>query len=340
MNRREERWGRERWAGDDYEWQRNPGRFRGEEGDVERGGGWDRSGEYQGREGGMRSQSGSGRWDDEPSGGYYGGREDYRGRDYRGGESGSQQGYGDRSRSGYGGYESERPWGMSFDEGRVQWRRREPGYGGPYGSGSYGDRNRGGAGGYQSGGQGRQDEWRPSGYGRESVNYPSGQSFGDQSESYGPQGYGRGGSRLMRYGRHEGGESYGESSAQGRYSGVGPKGYKRSPERLKEQVCDRLEENGELDASEIEVKMEQDGTVTLTGSVENRYMKRIAEDIAGSVTGVSDVSNQLKVRSRNGEQGGYRQETYSSESSGSESSRSKSGASRSSTTGTGSKSGF
>src|SRR5262245_30938076 len=92
MNRREERWGRERSGGDDYEWQRNPGRFGGEEGDVERGGGSSRGG-YQGREGGMRSQSGSGRWDDESSGGYggdyYGGREDYRGRDYyRGSQSG------------------------------------------------------------------------------------------------------------------------------------------------------------------------------------------------------------------------------------------------------------
>ena len=335
MNRREERWGRERRAGDDDEWRRDPGRFRSEDSDVERGAGWGRSGEYQGREPGVRSQSGSGRWDNDASGGrggdYYAGREDYRGReddrrqdDRRGSES--ERGY-RRGRH----YESERPFGMDFDDGRVQWRRAEPGAG-TYGSDRYGSgyEDRAGRGGYPSGASAEyggarrsgRDESRHSDYG---TNYPSGHSFGDETESYGPQGLGRGGARLMHYGRHE----RGDASTYGRYSGVGPKGYRRSPERLKEQVCDLLEDNGELDASDIEVNVE-DGTVTLTGSVENRFMKRLAEDLAGNVAGISDVSNQLKVSPRAEKEG-----------LGAEGSRSKTTSSRSSGTGaTGSKPGF
>src|SRR4030095_2408370 len=133
------------------------------------------------------------------------------------------------------------------------------------------------------------------------------------SQSYGPQGFGQGGARLMRHGRHERGSDYGASPTNGPYAGVGPKGYRRSSDRLKEQVCDLLEDNGELDASDIEVRVDEDGTVTLTGTVVSRRMKRVAEDLAGSVTGISDVSNQIKVRSRDNQQAGSRQEGSGSE---------------------------
>jgi hypothetical protein len=165
------------------------------------------------------------------------------------------------------------------------------------------------------------------------VSYPSGHSYGDQreSESYGPQGFGRGGARLMRYGRHERGDW---SSMNGPYSGIGPKGYRRSPERLREQVCDLLEENGKLDASDIDVKVDV-STVTLSGTVDSRHAKRLAEDLAECITGVTDVNNQLKVQ---------RENERSAESFGSESPRGKTGkegAARSSTSGgSASKSGF
>jgi osmotically-inducible protein OsmY len=47
--------------------------------------------------------------------------------------------------------------------------------------------------------------------------------------------------------------------------GVGPKVYQCSPERLREQVSDLLEDRGEIDASDIEVKVEGT-TVELTGT--------------------------------------------------------------------------
>jgi len=50
----------------------------------------------------------------------------------------------------------------------------------------------------------------------------------------------------------------------------------------------------EIDASEIEVQVE-DSEVTLTGSVNNRRAKHLAEDLVDSISGVSDVNNQLRV---------------------------------------------
>lgn len=75
----------------------------------------------------------------------------------------------------------------------------------------------------------------------------------------------------------------------------GPKGYKRSDDRIREDVSDRLAHQNELDPSEIEV-MVSNGEVTLSGTVQSRHEKFIAEEIADSVSGVNDVHNQLRVR--------------------------------------------
>jgi osmotically-inducible protein OsmY len=80
----------------------------------------------------------------------------------------------------------------------------------------------------------------------------------------------------------------------GSFSGRGPKNYKRSDERIVEDVCERLTENGELDASDITVQV-QNAEVTLTGTVEDRYFKRLAEDIVESVSGVKDIHNQIRI---------------------------------------------
>lgn len=50
----------------------------------------------------------------------------------------------------------------------------------------------------------------------------------------------------------------------------------------------------EIDASEIEVHV-REGTVTLTGTVEDRRSKRMAEDAVEDLAGVKDVQNQLQV---------------------------------------------
>lgn len=84
------------------------------------------------------------------------------------------------------------------------------------------------------------------------------------------------------------------SVPRGRFTGRGPKNYQRSNERIREDVSERLEQNPDLDASEIEVFVE-DREVRLEGRVEDRRSKRLAEDLAEAVPGVKDVHNHLKV---------------------------------------------
>ena len=79
------------------------------------------------------------------------------------------------------------------------------------------------------------------------------------------------------------------------HRGRGPRGYTRSDERIREDVSDRLTENPVLDASDIEVAV-AGGEVTLAGSVDSRYSKRLAEDLADDVSGVKHVQNNLRVR--------------------------------------------
>jgi osmotically-inducible protein OsmY len=83
---------------------------------------------------------------------------------------------------------------------------------------------------------------------------------------------------------------------EGKFRGRGPKNYRRSDERLRELVCDRLTDNEWLDASDVEVSVVA-GEVIMTGSVDSRYAKRLAENIAESVSGVSNVQNNLRVQS-------------------------------------------
>jgi osmotically-inducible protein OsmY len=103
------------------------------------------------------------------------------------------------------------------------------------------------------------------------------------------------------------GSSYGAASSYGSYgtardwqggqgyTGRGPKGYKRSDERIREDVCDRLTEDPRIDASDIEVHV-AGGEVTLAGGVRSREEKRCAEDVIERITGVREVNNGLKVR--------------------------------------------
>lgn len=78
------------------------------------------------------------------------------------------------------------------------------------------------------------------------------------------------------------------------HSGKGPRGYRRSDERIAEDVNDRLTDDRHLDASTIEVSV-SDGEVTLIGTVDSRADKRRAEDLAESVSGVHDVHNTIRV---------------------------------------------
>lgn len=85
-------------------------------------------------------------------------------------------------------------------------------------------------------------------------------------------------------------------ATQGRQSnrGRGPKGYRRSDERIREDVSDRLTDDHWLDASAIEVAVVS-AEVVLTGTVKNRDDKRRAENLAEAVSGVDNVQNNLRI---------------------------------------------
>jgi hypothetical protein len=79
------------------------------------------------------------------------------------------------------------------------------------------------------------------------------------------------------------------------YAGRGPRGYRRADDAIRDEINERLTRHPEIDATDVEVRV--DGAeVVLTGVVEDRRAKRLAEDICEDVWGVDDVRNELKVR--------------------------------------------
>lgn len=91
----------------------------------------------------------------------------------------------------------------------------------------------------------------------------------------------------------------GQSAASHR--GRGPKNYRRSDDRIKEDINDRLTDYAYLDASDIDVEV-SGGEVILTGTVESRYAKRMAEDIADNASGVTHVENRLRIKNQSANQ--------------------------------------
>ncbi len=85
----------------------------------------------------------------------------------------------------------------------------------------------------------------------------------------------------------------------GGHAGRGPRGYRRSDERITEDIHEQLTEAPDLDASEIQVQVSA-GEVTLTGTVDRRADRRRAEDVAEQVRGVSYVMNNIRVRQPGG----------------------------------------
>jgi osmotically-inducible protein OsmY len=186
---------------------------------------------------------------------------------WQGGWSG-QPGYGYSPQSGYGqGSYGQGSYGQGYQSGQ-QWSPGQGFQGGGYGQGGFGHGFRGGYG----------QEWSPgqSGY----QGFQGGRGYEGQSGS--PEGRGSW-------------ESRGSWETRGRYVGRGPKSYKRSDDRIREDINEELTRHPDIDAFEIEVRVEN-GEVTLTGTVEDRHAKRLAEDLAERSWGVTDVHNQLRVR--------------------------------------------
>src|SRR5512140_188840 len=82
----------------------------------------------------------------------------------------------------------------------------------------------------------------------------------------------------------------------GGHRGKGPKDWQRSDERIRESVNEALADHDHIDATHIQVTV-KDGEVMLSGTVEDRRMKRLAEDCVEQVSGVKEVQNNIRVQS-------------------------------------------
>jgi hypothetical protein len=147
----------------------------------------------------------------------------------------------------------------------------------------------------------REDDYGFSGRGSSRGDNFSGYDFNDYdpgSERFGsrsPVGqYGQGG---MQGSWTQGGAGIQTGGlTRGQHSGRGPQGYKRSRDRIMEDVCDILTEHGGIDASNMNVQVDENGEVTLEGRVTSRVEKRMAEDAIENVPGVTQVHNRLRVQ--------------------------------------------
>ena len=217
-----------------------------------------------------------------------------------------QQGFGEFGERAQG-WESERGsdfyGGQGYGQGSERIGQGRQGYG--LGSEPYGQSGQGYGQGSERSGQGRQGY----GQGGQQQDWQHGMQQGSQGEHYGSRGHGvgQGGRQIGEgptggYGGMSGGYGspqqlgYGAGLGQRSFRGIGPRNYTRSDERIREDVCERLTQDDDLDASEIEIKAEQ-GVVTLEGTVEERWMKHRAEDLAESCSGVREVENRIRVES-------------------------------------------
>ncbi|HLL21971.1 MAG TPA: BON domain-containing protein [Kofleriaceae bacterium] len=173
----------------------------------------------------------------------------------------------------------------------------QSGYGG-YGTGGYAG---GRGGGQQSQGGGQQSHGGTHG-GHSGQGYGGGQSYGGGGGVHGGPGGGHGYGGTYgdsRGNRDDGGRTqrpgnFGPGYGQGAHRGKGPQGYTRSDDRIKELVCEALADDEHIDATHIEIVV-KNGEVILTGTVEDRHQKRLAEDITENMPGVKDVQNNLRV---------------------------------------------
>jgi osmotically-inducible protein OsmY len=207
-------------------------------------------------------------YDDEPySRGQGGGYEEPYYRGYGGERPQYGQGrgryYGESYRRGYRGREHGEPYG-AYDYGRYEYadRSREPYYQ-----------------------RGYEAEYRE-------PYYRGGYRRGPEERGF----FERAGDEIKSWFGDEDAERRrrGDETRRGRNVGRGPRGYQRSDERIREDINDRLTDDAYIDATDVEVIV-NNSMVTLTGRVDSREDKRRAEDIADSVSGVTDVSNQLRV---------------------------------------------
>jgi len=79
-----------------------------------------------------------------------------------------------------------------------------------------------------------------------------------------------------------------------RPGGSTPKGYTRSDDRIRDDVCEMLYRAHDIDVSNVSVESKS-GTITLEGTVSDRRMKHRIEDLCEHCIGVNDVDNRIRV---------------------------------------------
>jgi hypothetical protein len=231
-----------------------------------------------------------------------------------------------------GGYSSDRGWDR--DRGNESWQGGRGGgwqgdrwQGGGYQSGGYSGGGYQGSGfqggGYQGGRQGRgwendynESQFSPGGNWNERFEGRSQRSNWNQNMGGGgwnpnqeTGGWNQGRNENWNQGQNERWNQRNEGwndrwnqgmrgGNEGQHAGRGPRGFKRADNRIEEDINERLTQHGMIDASDVEVRV-MNGEVTLSGHVDRREAKRLAEDVAESIFGVKEVHNQIKVKQRN-----------------------------------------
>jgi BON domain-containing protein len=84
---------------------------------------------------------------------------------------------------------------------------------------------------------------------------------------------------------------------RGPYRGLAPRGYSRSDERIREDICDELTRRSDIDPSRLSVRVEN-GDVTLEGTVRDLETRRLVDEVASRSVGVRQVHNELRIEER------------------------------------------
>ncbi|WP_434034159.1 BON domain-containing protein [Cupriavidus sp. a3] len=207
--------------------------------------------------------------------------------------------------------DEEAPHRAGADDPRGYGEGRYGQSGGPardYGEGRYEGRQRHGddvrGQGYYGSRQGGREDWQRSGqrapWDEDEAWRASGPDQGGnvrdewgESRRGGQAMTGRQGGMASHRSEYDRGEGRFGQPLRGR-DRVGPKGYQRSDERIREEICERLAHARHVDVQDVEVDVEG-GVVRLSGNVRDRHQKYCIEDIADDVFGVREVHNGIRM---------------------------------------------
>jgi hypothetical protein len=288
---------------DRYDWERERPRDRGwvderrrEEENREREWRGGHQGDWGGSERGWEGRSRGDEWS-------YDRRSERGGLDRGGAPGQNREEWGSRSGWGYGARgpedwsRGERDFGREYQESGPHHSRRDWDVPGRH-EGNWGSRETWREGGWNDARYGGRQNWT-AGDRERGIRYDWGRSgiwstepsVREEPERYRTSSGYQGGASHIGSSGMGGLGTYGE---RGRFAGRGPKGWQRSDDRIREDVNEQLTRHPEIDATNVEVQV-QLGEVTLSGTVDDRRAKRLAEDIAENVSGVKQVHNQLRI---------------------------------------------